>query len=343
MPALNDTADTPNILLNGGGPGASTIASLPVVVQLYHKKLGSQYNYIGFGPRGVNNSGPSIDCFPDNPEGKLVFRMTSNLRTVDGKNPVSNAKQYEAAGVIGTWCAYVHRDGPGKYATTMGTAQDMLYFIEHQAIANGKPAEEARFWYMSGSYGSLLGMTFATMFPDRVGRMVVDSITDGDGYYAGDMSASLGDTTPAMQDFFAKCHEAGPKYCPIYAEVVEDIEKRVWNVLEGIRENPVPVTNSSIATYPQIITYQHFMLWMIDQLYLRQNFPNFAMGFKMLEDRDGSLHVGVVEKMEALIDPWANVQIYCLDSAQRTDFSTLENWTYQLEKARKVGPWIADG
>jgi pimeloyl-ACP methyl ester carboxylesterase len=206
IPALNETADTPDILLNGGGPGVSTISTIPSLGKVYRSKISSHYNYIGFNPRGVNNSGPNIDCFPERSEGKLVFKMTSGLRTVDGKNPASIAKQYESAGAIGKWCADVHRNGLGRYATTVATAQDMLYFIEHQATANGKPAEEAKLWYMSGSYGSLLGMTFATMFPNRIGRMIVGSIMDGDGYYGGDMSAGLADTTPAMQDFFAKCH-----------------------------------------------------------------------------------------------------------------------------------------
>jgi pimeloyl-ACP methyl ester carboxylesterase len=343
IPALNETADTPNILLNGGGPGVSTISTLPNVAKLYRSKIGSQYNYVGFDSRGVNNSGPSIDCFLGNPEGKLRFVTKSSLRTVDGKNPASIAMQYETTSAIGKWCADVHRNSPGKYATTIATTQDMLYFIEHQAVANGKPAKEAKRWYMSGSFGALLGMTFVTMFPDRVERMIVDSIVDADGYYEGDMSASLADTTPAMKDFFTKCHQAGPVYCPIYADTVEDIEQRTWDIIEGIRKQPVSITNSSVTAYPQIITYQHVMLWMIDQLYLQHKFPTFALGFKMLEERDGSLLVGIVERMEALIDPWASVQIYCLDAAQRTDLSTLEDWTYELEKARKVGPWVADG
>jgi hypothetical protein len=92
-------------------------------------------------------------------------------------------------------------------------------------------------------------------------------------------------------------------YCPIYADAVEDIEQRTWDILESIRKQPVPVTNSLVTAYPQLIMYQHVMLWMVDQLYLQHNFSTFVLGFKMLEDRDGSMLVGVVERMEALIDP----------------------------------------
>jgi pimeloyl-ACP methyl ester carboxylesterase len=35
------------------------------------------------------------------------------------------------------------------------------------------------------SYGTILGSTFATMFPDNVGRLVIDGVVDMDNYYEG--------------------------------------------------------------------------------------------------------------------------------------------------------------
>jgi pimeloyl-ACP methyl ester carboxylesterase len=45
--------------------------------------------------------------------------------------------------------------------------------------------EKVRLQYLGFSYGSVLGNTFASMFPGRVGRMVVDGIADGEDYTAG--------------------------------------------------------------------------------------------------------------------------------------------------------------
>ena len=42
-----------------------------------------------------------------------------------------------------------------------------------------------RIQYWGFSYGSVLGNTFASMYPGRVGRMVVDGIADADDYMAG--------------------------------------------------------------------------------------------------------------------------------------------------------------
>ena len=35
------------------------------------------------------------------------------------------------------------------------------------------------------SYGTLLGQTFAAMFPERVDRMLLDSVVNGPDYMAG--------------------------------------------------------------------------------------------------------------------------------------------------------------
>ena len=64
IPSLNETAYTPNILLNGVEPGVSTVTTTPLAPQVYRQKLNSQYNYLGFDHRNSYNSGRSVDCFP---------------------------------------------------------------------------------------------------------------------------------------------------------------------------------------------------------------------------------------------------------------------------------------
>ena len=56
------------------------------------------------------------------------------------------------------------------------------------------PGKERGVRYRGFSYGSVLGLTLASLFPDRVER-VVDGIIDLDDYYSGRWERNLQDRT----------------------------------------------------------------------------------------------------------------------------------------------------
>jgi hypothetical protein len=84
--------------------------------------------------------------------------LKQNIRpySVNGKDHDSILDKYELARAYGKWCSDIHREEPGRYATTLAVAMDMLNFIEKQAIALGKPDSEAKLWFYGGSYGIVL-------------------------------------------------------------------------------------------------------------------------------------------------------------------------------------------
>jgi len=70
--------------------------------------------------------------------------------------------------------------------------------------------------FLGCSYGTFLGQTFASMFPDRVGRMVLDSVVDPDDWVSGSFGNDLTSSDAAFSTFFQYCNLAGPTQCPFH-------------------------------------------------------------------------------------------------------------------------------
>lgn len=60
----------------------------------------------------------------------------------------------------------IEEAGTGRFVSTASTARDLLEIIEKAG------QEKLKYWGFS--YGTILGTTFAAMFPDRIERMVND-------------------------------------------------------------------------------------------------------------------------------------------------------------------------
>jgi len=149
LPAVNETSSTRNIQINGGGPGVAGTFTVTEAGPTLRRIFGSEYNLVGFDPRGVGESGPSINCFkPGDEEGKKW--EAEYTRNVDPKNQHSVANFYEMANAYGKWCADVHRSGDGRYANTVAVAGDMKNFAERDNEAKGLSAEDAKVWYFGG-------------------------------------------------------------------------------------------------------------------------------------------------------------------------------------------------
>lgn len=81
----------------------------------------------------------------------------------------------------------------GPHMTTSVNARDMIKMLDAFAgTDDGKRALDASLLnYYGDSYGTYLGETFASMFPDRVGRMVLDGVTFANDRATGELSHNV--------------------------------------------------------------------------------------------------------------------------------------------------------
>jgi len=123
--------------------------------------------------------------------------------------------------------------------------------VERTKWARG--AEKLKYW--GNSYGTLIGQTFASMYPSRVGRMVLDGVVDAQQYYFGPWMANLQDSDKILERFFSYCAEAGPDLCTYYSPGGADTIRAEYNqLLVDIFDHPVGVP-STATRGPDVITW----------------------------------------------------------------------------------------
>ncbi|UQX03851.1 alpha/beta hydrolase [Streptomyces sp. RerS4] len=157
------------LLVNPGGPGGSGRALAGFVATSLPKDVAAQYDVIGFDPRGVGHSEPALDC------GGNHFKPV-RPDSVPREAAVERAN-LERVRDFAVSCQSRHADVL-PYIGTVAAARD----LEVLRTALGAP----RLSYFGYSYGTYLGAVYAKLHPDRVHRLVLDSVVDPAGVWYQD-------------------------------------------------------------------------------------------------------------------------------------------------------------
>ena len=154
------------ILFNPGGPGGSGFDYIAQGGTTIVESLGlDDFDLIGFDPRGVDRSN-GLRCLTDAEQDATQY-LDETPDTPDEQAALDAANdQFEAA------CIAEFGDTLRHYSTDE-TARDM------DAIRAGLGDDQIS--YLGISYGTYLGATYATLFPDRVRAMVLDSAFEPTG------------------------------------------------------------------------------------------------------------------------------------------------------------------
>ncbi|HEV2378040.1 MAG TPA: alpha/beta hydrolase [Streptosporangiaceae bacterium] len=187
VPATAPTAHRQgDLLVNPGGPGGSGLGLASDVAFGLDHTVASEYNIIGFDPRGVGSSVPALHCDPSFFSGVRPDYIPASRQAEQAL--IARAHAYAAS------CE--HRFGwLLPFMTTMDAARDM----DSIRAALG----QQKISYFGYSYGTYLGQVYATLFPQRLRRMVLDSTVDPAGvWYADNISQDYA-FQGRMEAFFA--------------------------------------------------------------------------------------------------------------------------------------------
>lgn len=203
--------------------------------------VGPDYDIIGVVPRAVGATFPAITC--DATEYAAIRRFWETDDTLPGYTPTSLVDSYLIGENLGLDCESFQPDLV-PYSGTVSVARDMEFV--RQALG------QSHLHYLGGSYGTVLGGTYAALYPDRVGRMVLDSVVDFNDWYSPihDPSRHIGDADLGLEFFFTACHDAGSEACAIWSEDISSIKQAFYTADRSIHEKPLPVPGFGLVKWP---------------------------------------------------------------------------------------------
>ncbi len=228
VPARRKNQRLGSLVVNPGGPGGSGVQYAAAADSIVGGPVRDRFDIVGFDPRGVGYSHP-IDCVgdaaldrflgadptPDGPAGERDFARTSRaFATACGAN---------AGPLLG-------------HVSTADVAKDMD--VLRAALG------EAKLNYLGKSYGTFLGATYAGLFPDKVGRFVLDGVVPPD---LTDQEVNLGQAKGfelATRTWAEHCVSGGD--CPLGGSV-DEVMSGMRALLTRLDRSPAKVSDPRIT------------------------------------------------------------------------------------------------
>jgi pimeloyl-ACP methyl ester carboxylesterase len=346
-----------DILLNPGGPGESgaTTGFISSAASL----LGTSYNLVGMDPRGVNNSGPTAECF-ENPYVRDYFINQIWLSDVDVTDEKVRREFWNIVGGLNDLCLESRNDTV-RYINTPAAAQDMLHYAEKLAEAEGKEPSEALVNFYGISYGTTLGITFAKLFPNRLGRFIIDGVADIEDYYSGRWMNGISQADASLDAFFTQCHEAGAK-CAFNrnSTSAEALKKDYAAIIADLEENPVRVIDPAYVEFPILITALDVRGAVFIQLY--RSLPGFVVIDTVLSELaqgrnvttllailsaiSGTQAKGLVPRERTYVPGYSSLlprmDIACTDMNQRYNISSPDVFAEYIQETVELSKHFGD-
>ncbi len=160
-PAEDPAARIGSLVIDPGGPGVSGIDDMANELGVLTPQLLDDFDIVMFDPRGVERSDP-VSC------------GASGASASAPTDPVPSTASQQAATIAGlrAFAAACEKNSANllPYVGSVDVARDMDRL--RQALG------DRALTYMGQSYGTLLGLTYAALFPTHIRAMVLDSVID---------------------------------------------------------------------------------------------------------------------------------------------------------------------
>jgi len=220
-----------SLFINPGGPAGS--------VQRVREDGGTldalgqgRFDVVGWDIRGAGES-THVRCFRSEKRREAFFRGWSIPTTSE-----ASRRYVRKTAALAHRCSEVS-GALLRHISLADTARDLDHL--RRLVGDG------RLTYLGVSAGTLIGQTYANMYPQRVRAMVLDGVVDPITYTRGNEAGYANElryTDRAFAGFLSLCQRAGPGRCAL-AGHGEPVTRRASRLLARLRSAPIPAPSAS--------------------------------------------------------------------------------------------------
>jgi pimeloyl-ACP methyl ester carboxylesterase len=310
------------ILFNPGGPGASGYDWVKDSAEfLGTKDLRSDWNILGFDPRGVGRSS-AVKCLSDSEYDEFLYGVSGFEIASEQDIAVARAATADFASKC-----LENTGALLEFVDTVSAARDMDVL---RAVVG-----ESKLNFLGYSYGSFLGTTYATLFPERVGRFVLDGAIDPTVSDDEQTLFQIQAFEAALIAFLKKCDSFAD--CPFSGNVSADLAS-VQQLLASIEKKPLVTSSGRKLTIWAAVT------GLIMTLYSDRYWPALASAFSEAYSGSGDRFLFLADFYNDRGEDGiyqtnliaANYAISCLDNSASPSMFTIEAQNKRLLEAAPV-------
>jgi pimeloyl-ACP methyl ester carboxylesterase len=329
-PASNPGERLGSLLVNPGGPGGSGYDFVKDSVDFaVSDSLQAQYDVVGFDPRGVGRSS-AITCLTDAEMDSYLYDVLPGQRGSQEWLDATTASSTEFA----SSCEKNNPELLG-HVDTVSAARDLDLLRANLG--------DTKLNYLGYSYGTFLGSTYAELYPQNVGRLVLDGALDPT---SSNFDVSVGQAVGfenALKAYLTDCLTKSS--CPFEASVDDGMAK-IGQLLAQVDASPIRASDGRQLGSSTLLTAIIYPLYDATAWdYLSDMFADvsagnadyalqFADGYNGRQP-DGSYADNSTEAFTA---------INCLDYEYTSDPVVVQRQNAELVAAAPtIGPWWSYG
>ncbi|MDX6571678.1 MAG: hypothetical protein QOC86_834 [Gaiellales bacterium] len=285
LPAKDQAHRTGALFINYGGPGGDAVATTQAIGTELFGPVNDHFDLVAFDPRGVGQSTPAIDCAVNQETQGLYSKPFITPENLDVKALIAKDKAY-----IKRCVSLNKRVLP--YVSTANVARDM----DGIRAAMG----DRKLNYFGFSYGTFLGATYASLFPDNYRAMVLDGPVDANSYIntpSADLREQSAGFERAIGRFFAACTglQSLCNFGPVDPLHGYDAQASFDALVDRANASPIPVPDGRAA-----VTGDDLIAALSYSMYAKQLWPILAQALSAANAGDGT---GVRDLADAF---WGN-------------------------------------